>query len=140
MVPRALPHDVEGELAAFLDGGLELGSTVHTDGRRGYDGLECSGYAHVREVVDGSGLEAHVVLPSVHRVFSLLKRWMLGTHRGAISRKRLQRCPSEFEFRFNRRASRVPTHLFQRLMDGVARDGHRSYATLVGKVVSTGCV
>ena len=123
----------KAKLTAFLDGRLELESTVHTDGWRGYDGLERSGYAHVREVVDGSGMEAHVVLPSVHRVFSLLKRWMLGTHQGAISRKHLQRYLSEFEFRFNRRTSHAPTHLFQRLVEGVVRDGHHPYDALVGK-------
>lgn len=121
------------KLTAFVEGRLELESTVRTDGWRGYNGLERSGYAHVREVVDGSGLEAHVILPSVHRVFSLLKRWMLGTHQGAISRKHLQRYLSEFEFRFNRRTSHAPPHLFQRLVEGAVRDGHSPYSAIVGK-------
>jgi len=121
------------KLTEFVKGKLELESTVHTDGWRGYNGLDNSGYLHMRDIVDGSELQAHVLLPAVHRVFSLLKRWMLGTHQGAISRKHLQRYLSEFEFRFNRRASHAPTHLFQRLMEGVVRDGHCPYAELVGK-------
>ncbi len=122
------------KLHEFVAGKLELESTIHTDGWTGYNGLDKSGYAHVRDVIDGGGVEAHVVLPGVHRVFSLLKRWMLGTHQGAISRKHLQRYLSEFEFRFNRRTSHAPTHLFQRLMEGVVRDGHCPYAKIVGRV------
>jgi transposase-like protein len=121
------------KLNSFVKGKLELESTVHTDGWRGYNGLERSGYVHMQNIIDGSQQKAHVLLPAVHRVFSLLKRWMLGTHQGAISRKHLQRYLSEFEFRFNRRTSHSPTHLFQRLMEGVVRDGHCPYHTIVGK-------
>jgi transposase-like protein len=121
------------KLHAFLEGKLELESTVHTDGWQGYLGMERSGFMHMREFVQGSGYEAHEVLPAVHRVFSLLKRWMLGTHQGAISRKHLQRYLSEFEFRFNRRASHAPTHLFQRLMEGAVRHGHCPYEVIVGR-------
>lgn len=81
-----------------------------------------------------SEAEAHVVLPTVHRVFSLLKRWLLGTHQGSASRKHLQRYLNEFEFRFNRRTSHAPTYLFQRLMEGVVRDGHCPYHGIVGRV------
>lgn len=122
------------KLEGFLKGKLALESTVHTDGWGGYNGLERSGYVHMRELVCDSGAPAHSVLPAVHRVFSLLKRWMLGTHQGAISRKHLQRYLSEFEFRFNRRTSHAPTHLFQRLMEGVVRDGHQPYWKIVGKI------
>jgi transposase-like protein len=121
------------KLHDFVKGKLELESTVHTDGWRGYNGLDRSGYVHMRDVVDEYEVPAHVLLPAVHRVFSLLKRWMLGTHQGAISRKHLQRYLSEFEFRFNRRTSHSPTHLFQRLMEGVVRDGHCPYDGIVGR-------
>jgi transposase-like protein len=120
-------------LQSFVKGQLELESTVHTDGWHGYLGIENSGYAHIRDVVDNMDEEAHVVLPAVHRVFSLLKRWMMGTHQGSISRKHLQRYLSEFEFRFNRRTSHCPTHLFQRTMEGVVRDGHWPYDRIVGR-------
>jgi transposase-like protein len=121
------------KLQAFVKGQLKEESTVHTDGWQAYVGIEKSGYAHIRDVVDGGLEEAHVVLPAVHRVFSLLKRWVLGTHQGSASRKHLQRYLHEFEFRFNRRTSHAPTHLFQRLMEGVVRDGHCPYRRIVGR-------
>jgi transposase-like protein len=124
----------EQKLLEFVKGKLKLESTVQTDGWQGYINLERSGFVHLRGNVDASGEEAHVLLPAVHRVFSLLKRWMLCTHQGAISRKHLQRYLSEFEFRFNRRSSHAPTHLFQRLMEGVVRDGHCPYKGIVGKI------
>jgi transposase-like protein len=124
------------KLHDFVKGKLELESTVHTDGLNAYIGLEKSGYAHVRDVVSGGEMEAHDVLPGVHRIFSLLKRWMLCTHQGAISRKHLQRYLSEFEFRFNRRTSHSRTHLFQRLTEGAVRDGHCPYNELIGKAAA----
>lgn len=125
------------KLKQFVDGTLKLGTTVHTDGWRGYAGLERSGYAHIKGVAEHEGLEAHEMLPAVHRIFSLLKRWLLGTHQGAVSRKHLQHYLWEYEFRFNRRTSHAPTHLFQRLMEGVVRDGHQTYWQLVGKAGPT---
>jgi len=126
----------KAKLTDFVKGKLDLESTVHTDGWQGYNDLERSGFVHLRDIVYRGEVEAHVLLPAVHRVFSLLKRWMLGTHQGAISRKHLQRYLNEFEFRFNRRASNSPTHLFQRLMEGVVRDGHCPYDRIIGKVAT----
>lgn len=123
----------KAKLQAFVRGQLTEESTIHTDGWQGYLGIERSGYAHIRDVIDGGEEEAHVVLPTVHRVFSLRKRWILGTHQGSVSRKHLQRYLYEFEFRFNRRTSNSLTHLFQRLMEGVVRDGHCPYHAIVGK-------
>jgi transposase-like protein len=123
----------KAKLHDFVEGKLELESTVHTDGLNSYLGLERLGYAHVRNVIDGSGEAAHIALPGVHRVFSLLKRWLLGTHQGAISRKYLQSYLSEYEFRFNRRTSKARTHIFQRLMEGVVRDGFWTYDGIVGR-------
>ena len=56
------------------------------------------------------------VLPRVHRVAALLKRWLMGTHQGAVSRQHLDYYLDEFTFRFNRRASRHQGKLFYRLL------------------------
>ena len=120
-------------LHEFVQGTLKTDTTVHTDGWRGYLGLERSGYSHIRAIADKEPLQAHDLLPSVHRIFSLLKRWLLGTHQGAVSRKHLQHYLWEYEFRFNRRKSHSPTHLFQRLMEGTVRDGHKAYWQIVCK-------
>ncbi len=54
-------------------------------------------------------------MPRVHRVISLLKRWLIGTHQGAVSHKHLDYYLDEFTFRFNRRRSKNRGKLFFRL-------------------------
>jgi hypothetical protein len=58
---------------------------------------------------------ASELLPRVHRVISLLKRWLLGAHQGAVSHKHLDYYLDEFTFRFNRRRSKSRGKLFFRL-------------------------
>ena len=60
---------------------------------------------------------AHVSMPGVHRVASLLKRWLLGTHQGAVQSQQLDYYLDEFTFRFNRRTSRSRGLLFYRLLE-----------------------
>ena len=60
---------------------------------------------------------AHVVMPGVHQIASLLKRWLLGTHQGAFSVEHLQSYLEEFTFRFNRRTSSSRGQLFRRLLE-----------------------
>jgi len=55
-------------------------------------------------------------LSGVHRVASLAKRWLFGTHQGAVEADHLQAYLNEFCFRFNRRDSRAHSLLFYRLM------------------------
>ncbi len=45
----------------------------------------------------------------------LLKRWLMGTHQGAVSHKHLDYYLDEFTFRFNRRRSKSRGKLFYRL-------------------------
>ncbi len=119
------------KLKKFLDGKLEPETTVHTDGWRGYDGFERSGYRHIRTVSESK--EAHINLPRVHSIFSLLKRWLIDTHQGAVSRKHLQSYLEEYTFRFNRRNAKKRTHLFQRLSEGSIREQCRPYWQIVGR-------
>lgn len=60
---------------------------------------------------------APVVMPGMHRVASLLRRWLLGTHQGSVSAEHLQAYLNEYTFRFNRRHSRRRGMLFYRLLE-----------------------
>jgi len=87
------------------------------DGWEGYEGLKRQGYAHKPRVIRGSGKTVSALLPRVHRVATLLKRWMLGTHQGAVSRDQLDFYLDEFTYRFNRRTSRHRGKLFYWLVE-----------------------
>ncbi len=78
-----------------------------------------------------SGESADAVLPRVHRAASLLKRWLLGTHQGAVSRQHLDYYLDEFTFRFNRRSSRHRGKLFHRLLENAVAIDPVPYATMV---------
>jgi transposase-like protein len=103
-------------LIGFVREVVAPGATVITDGWQSYRSLSSHGYTHERRVLSGSGDPAHVVLPGPHRVTSLLKRWLLGTHQGAVRKKQLDYYLDEYTFRFNRRASKARGLLFHRLM------------------------
>ena len=92
---------------------MEPGSTVVTDGLNAYERLE--GYRHRAIVVKRQAQDASALLPRVHRVASLLKRWLLGTHQGSVGHAYLDYYLDEFTFRFNRRASASRGKLFYRL-------------------------
>lgn len=106
-------------LLPFVLDTVTPGASVHTDGWRGYNGLEAKGYAHKKTVLATSDDPAHVALPAVHRVASLLKRWILGTHQGSVTPEHLQAYLEEFTFRFNRRTSRSRGLVFRRLLEQI---------------------
>lgn len=93
------------------------GAVVQTDGWGGYNTLRHNGYAHQKKLLSSSADPAHVSMPGVHRVASLLKRWILGTHQGSVSVEHLQSYLEEFTFRFNRRASSSRGLVFRRLLE-----------------------
>ena len=95
---------------------IEPGSTVHTDAWTGYDPLEKMGYDHEITFLKGKKASASQLMPRVHRIAPLLKRWILGTHQGAVSHEHLEYYLDEFTFRFNRRRSRNRGKLFYRLV------------------------
>ena len=102
-------------LVPFVRDSVAPGSSIHTDGWRGYSTLESEGYDHDVTVIRGKKKPASELLPRVHLVISLLKRWLLGTHQGAVSQKHLDYYLDEFTFRFNRRRSKSRGKLFFRL-------------------------
>ena len=112
---RQIPDASAASIESFLLESVAPGSVVHTDGWRGYNGTTAKGYVHEVTIIKGSKKAASELLPRVHLVFSLLKRWLMGTHQGAVSHKHLDYYLDEFTFRFNRRRSKSRGKLFFRL-------------------------
>ena len=104
-------------LIPFVQFAIEPGPQVHTDAWKGYVGLAKEGYEHHAVSISSSGDPAHVVMPGVHKIASLLKCWMLGTHQGSVTVTHLDAYLDEFAFRFNRRKSRRRGMLFYRLLE-----------------------
>ena len=128
---RRVPDVSGASLIPFVGNFVEPGSEIRTDGWRGYNALSRHGYTQLKTVLSDSGNPAHVAMPGVHRIASLLKRWLLGTHQGAVSGKHLDYYLDEFTFRFNRRASRSRGLLFHRLMEQAVATGPTRYRDLV---------
>jgi transposase-like protein len=126
---RHIPDLTKASLHGFIAEAIELGSIVQTDGLNAYMGL--SGYIHDRRV-QRHQLEGEHLLPRVHRVVSLLKRWLLGTHQGAIQRAHLDYYLDEFTFRFNRRTSGSRGKLFYRLLQQAMQVDPAPYKNIVG--------
>ena len=97
-------------LHCFIAHVITPGSTVQTDGLSAY--RELQGYVHEPQVQSSQPKNADHLLPRAHLVISLFKRWLLGTHQGAISRDYLQDYLDEITFRFNRRSSASRSELF----------------------------
>ena len=110
---------------------VEPGSVVHTDAWLGYDPLAASGYRHKVTFLRGNPKSPSDLLPRVHRVISLLKRWLLGTHQGGVSHEYLDYYLDEFTFRFNRRRSRSRGKLFSRLAEQAVAVEPAPYESLV---------
>lgn len=114
---RHIPVVSAAHLLPFVSDVVSPGAAVLTDGLAAYNGLASRGYIHTKTFLNASDEPAHVLMPGVHRVASLLKRWVLGTHQGSVTSDHLQSYLEEFTFRFNRRTSRSRGLLFRRLME-----------------------
>ena len=102
------------QLENFVKGFAVEGSVIRTDGWRGYSQLNRLGYDH--EIVRKDAELGDNLLPHCHRVASLLKSWLMGTHQGGVSHEHLDHYLDEFTFRFNRRTSKHRGKLFYRLL------------------------
>lgn len=114
---RHIPDASSNSLVPFICDVATLGSTIHTDGWSGYNGIVDHGFDRTVTVQSSSDDPAHVSMPGVHRVSSLVKRWILGTHQGSVAPEHLQSYLEEFTFRFNRRTSRSRGLVFRRLLE-----------------------
>ena len=128
---RHIPDTNRATLHGFIGQSIEPGSTVVTDGLQAYRELE--GYRHDRQIQKQQPEEAPHLLPRVHRVISLLKRWLLGTHHGAIAHEHLQDYLDEFTFRFNRRRSASRGKLFYRLAQQSVRVSPAPFESLTNR-------
>lgn len=126
---RHIPDLTKVSLHGFIADAIEIGSTVRTDGLNAYMGM--GGYVHDRHVQRRQPDGVHL-LPRVHRVVSLLKRWLLGTHQGAIHQTHLDYYLDEFTFRFNRRTSASRGKLFYRLLQQAIQVDPAPYKSIVG--------
>ena len=114
---RCIDEASAENLISFIQDNISEGSTVITDGWSGYKPLQqMTAFEHNVKKISGSGNEAHELLPHVHLVVSLLKRWLNGTHQGKVSPKYLPYYLDEFAFRFNRKLSTYRGKLFYRLV------------------------
>jgi transposase-like protein len=118
-------------LRAFLTDHVQEGATVITDGWPSYPPATRDLYVHDRLIAPGA--DATKLLPGVHTVASLAKRWLLGTHQGAVDDAHLASYLDEFVFRFNRRRSRSRGLVFYRVLElAVAHDPVR-YRDLIAE-------
>ena len=128
---RRIPDASAESLMPFIEDTIELGSVVHTDGWLGYLPVAKKGYHHRVTFLKGKKESASELMPRVHRVASLLKRWLLGTHQGAVSREHLDYYLDEFTFRFNRRNSSSRGKLFMRLAEQAVAAAPAPYKSMV---------
>lgn len=122
-----------GSLVPFVCETIAPGSTVKTDGWTSYRTITKHGYHHEPTSIRASGDPAHVVMPGVHRIASLLKRWLLGTHQGAVRPEHLDAYLDEYTFRFNRRHSRARGLLFYRLLEQAVQTPPAPYKDIIAR-------
>lgn len=129
-VRMAVIDDVSSKsLHNFIEQTIEKGSTIVTDGWKGYNGLTDKGYLQeIRKQNDEKS-----VLPYVHTIISLLRRWILGTLQGAHSKNYLAYYLDEYTFRFNRRKSKSRGMLFYRLLQNAVQVEPSTYSEIVSK-------
>ena len=107
---KVIPDVTQATLTDFVKTHIEEQSTIRTDDWIGYNRLEQAGYRHIVSADE---------MIHIHRVFSNLKTWLMGTHHGSVSKQHLQAYLNEFTFRFNRR--NTPMAAFQTVL-GLARE------------------
>ena len=118
---REVSAERKDDIFEFAKDCVAPGSVIRTDGDRMYTDLaKTLGFEHERILMSSAADPAHVVLPGVHRVASLLDRWLAGTLHYGQSSAHLGYYLDEFTFRFNRRTSRSRGLLFYRLLQQAA--------------------
>lgn len=117
---QSISGQIRDDVLDFAANNIAAGSIVYTDGASHYNDLtKTIDVTHEQISMVHAPDPAHVVLPTVHRVASLLKRWLAGTLHHGQSLENIDFYLNEFTFRFNRRTSHSRGLLFYRLCDNV---------------------
>jgi transposase-like protein len=127
-----IPDVSARSLHGFITRHIQPGAVLLTDAWQGYAAIDQAGYGHKPVSIRASTKNASELLPRVHRVASLLKRWLLATHQGAVQPEQLDYYLDEFTFRFNRRDSRARGLLFYRLLHQAVHTAPQPYAAIAG--------
>ena len=127
-----IPDASSESLNKFIEDNIEQSSTIITDGWGSYNSLSNMGYVHKiqKTVVKDEEVE---VLPNVHRIASLLKRWLLGTHQSYLNKNKLEYYLDEYAFRYNRRTSTSRGLLFLRLIEQAVITSPVSYEKIINQ-------
>ena len=116
-------------LKRFIEDNIEKQSIIITDEWPSYNELGSIGYIHKTQKASAKNEEE--VLPNVHRIASLLKRWLLGTHQSYLNKNKLEYYLDEYVFRYNRRTSTSRGLLFLRLMEQAVNTAPVSYKEII---------
>jgi transposase-like protein len=126
-----LPDASATSLQGFLAANVAKPAAVTTDGWSGYSGLPDAGYGHEPISLRTAWGDAALRLSAIHLVFGLAKRWLLGTHHGAVGRKHLPAYLDEYVFRFNRRTAQRISHGFARLIEQAVQTKPTTYRDII---------
>ncbi|MEQ1847488.1 MAG: IS1595 family transposase [Nitrospira sp.] len=107
-------------LKEFADSGIAGAAQVVTDGHAGYNATSLGARAHAAKVQTKAERREADAVQRCHWTVSLLKRWLLGTHAGAVAPKHLQAYLDEFAFRHNRRKTIGVGRIAARVIEGLA--------------------
>jgi transposase-like protein len=120
-----------GTLKRFADGQIATDAKVVTDGHAGYNDKSLAERRHKRQVQSKAERRKADAVQACHWTISLLKRWLFGTHAGAISDKHLQAYLDEFAFRHNRRKTKGVARIAARVIESLVRSKPMTMAALV---------
>ncbi len=125
-----IPDASSKSLKNFIEQNIEQASTIITDAWPSYSSLSRLGYIHK---IQNSTVKENdeEILPNVHRVASLLKRWLLGTHQSYLNKNKLGYYLDEYVFRYNRRTSKSRGLLFVRLIEQAVSTVPVSYDKII---------
>ena len=117
-------------LNKFIINNIEPSATIITDGWTGYNDIKKLGYSH--QIQKPTTIEdGEEILPNIHRIASLLKRWLLGTHQSYLNKNKMEYYLDEYVFRYNRRNSKSRGLLFLRLLEQAVITMPVSYKDIV---------